>query len=319
MVDLAQAIATFLIFKRGEALTRRTVEWYAAQLGHFAAFTGTRAVAAIGPLDIAQWLVYQQERGLSPLTVDGGYRALLAFFNWCEYSPDAGCVPSPIGHGHHKAVKRPKVDEPDMDFVSFEEYITLTTAIDLGSWIDYRDWCMIGVMFWCGVRRGELLQMELRDVDYVTARIRIRHSKARRQRSIFLLDDLMAGLRQYLALRPAYLPGASLLGGGNGEGTALWASYDKARLGLAGALTATGLRLMLIRRCRRAHVRFLHPHLFRHGFAMAYLNHGVDLKAVGDLMGHSSYKTTEKHYAKWIEEPLRRLHQQTAEAILRGM
>jgi integrase/recombinase XerD len=74
-----------------------------------------------------------------------------------------------------------------------------------------------------------------------------------------------------------------------------------------------------MRRCRRAGIRFLHPHLFRHGFAMAYLNHGVDLKAVGDLMGHSSYKTTEKHYAKWIEEPLRRLHQQTAEAILRGV
>jgi integrase len=75
---------------------------------------------------------------------------------------------------------------------------------------------------------------------------------------------------------------------------------------------------MLMRRCKRAAIRFLHPHLFRHGFAMAYLNHGVDLKAVGDLMGHSSYKTTEKHYAKWMDDPLRKLHRLTAEAIVRG-
>jgi hypothetical protein len=34
-----------------------------------------------------------------------------------------------------------------------------------------------------------------------------------------------------------------------------------------------------------------------------------------DLMGHSSYKTTEKHYARWIDDPLRLLHRQTAEAI----
>lgn len=74
-------------------------------------------------------------------------------------------------------------------------------------------------------------------------------------------------------------------------------------------------RLMLKRRCQRAGVRFLNPHLFRHGFAMGYLNHGADLKAVGDLLGHSSYKTTERHYAKWIDGPLRKLHQRVAEEI----
>lgn len=306
-MDLAQAIDIFLIFKHGEALSSRTLDWYAIQLGQFSVFAGGCDLAAIGPLDIARWLVALQDAGKSSLTVEGGYRALLCFFNWCEGSPDVGKILSPIGHGHSKTVKRPKTNEPDMDFVTFEEYTALTMAIDFGSWIDYRDWCMIGIMFWCGVRRGELLQMELRDLDMLTARIRIRHSKSRRQRSVFLLEDLLAGIRQYLALRPAW------------EGTALWAAYDKARHAIAGALTATGLRMMLQRRCQRAGIRFLHPHLFRHGFAMAYLNHGVDLKAVGDLMGHSSYKTTEKHYAKWIEEPLRRLHQRTAEAILRGV
>lgn len=307
MITLDHAIATFLLFKEAEAITPLTLAWYATILNHFSSWITPCLLTAVKPIDIAEYLVHEQQRGLSTLTVEGAYRALLAFFNWCEYSPDCEFAPSPIGHGRHKTVKRPKVDEPDRDYVTFDEYVALTTAIDLGTWLDYRDWCMIGVMFWSGVRRGELLGMEARDLNFAKGEIRIRHSKSRRHRSIFILDDLTAGLRQYLALRPAW------------NGTALWTAYDKSRIEIAGPLSTTGLRLMLIRRCRRAGIRFLNPHLFRHGFAMAYLNHGVDLKAVGDLMGHSSYKTTEKHYARWIDDPLRKLHKQTAEIIASGM
>ena len=277
MPTLDRAIETFLLFKEAEAVTKRTLSWYATSLAHFAAFLPPHLrLGAVRPIDIAEYLVHEQQRGLSTLTVEGSYRALMAFFNWCEYSEYCDFVPSPIGHGRHKAVKRPRVDEPDHDYVSFDEYLALTTAIDLATWLDYRDWSLLGVMFWCGVRRGELLAMNLGDLNFAKGEIRIRHSKARRQRSIYLLEDLTAGIRQYLAMRPAW------------EGVALWAAYDKARVDVAGALSTTGLRLMLARRCRRAGIRYLHPHLFRHGFAMAYLNHGVDLKAVGDLMGHSS-------------------------------
>lgn len=300
---IAAAIETYLMYKRGEGLTRQTLDWYAIVLGQFNAWLDHREVAEVKPLDIVLWIVSLQDRGLTPVTVEGYYRGVLAFFNWCEGSPDVGQVPSPIGHGQHKVVKRPKVDEPDMDFVSFDEYLTLITAIDLASWIDYRDWCMIGVMFWCGVRRGELLEMQLSDINFAKNEIRIRHSKARKQRAIFLLDDLMAGLRQYLALRPPW------------AGPQLWLAVDASHQGIAGGLSATGVRLMLKRRCQRAAIRFLNPHLFRHGFAMVYLNHGADIKAVGDLLGHSSYKTTERHYAKWIDGPLRELHARVAERI----
>lgn len=303
---MSQAIEIFLLYKRGEGLTQPTRDWYAIVLGQFSAWLGPCQVVRVKPLDIVQWIVSRQERGLSPLTVEGGYRALHAFFNWCEGSPDVGFAPSPIGHGHNKVVKRPKVDEPDMDFVTFEEYIGLTTAIDLGSWVDYRDWSMIGVMFWCGVRRGELLAMELRDLNYAKREFKIRHSKSRKQRTIYLLDEVVAGIVQYLHMRPAW------------AGQELWLAYDKARRGVAGGLTETGLRLMLKRRCKRAGLRWLNPHLFRHGFAMNYLNFGAELKGVSTMMGHTSVKTTERHYAHWIDGPLREMHQRTSERIAAG-
>lgn len=302
-VSLTEAIDIFLLYRRSEGLTQSTLDWYVNTLGKFEVWIGPRELAEIKPLDIVLWINSLQDRGLSSITVEGNYRALLTFFTWCERSPAVGNVPSPIGYGHNKIVKRPKVDEPDMDFVTFDEYHALTTAIDLGSWIDYRDWCMFGVMFWCGVRRGELLQMEVRDLNIDKSEIRIRHSKVRKQRSVFLLDDLIAGIQQYLVVSPAWV------------GPELWLAYDKNRQDIGGGLSAQGLRMVLERRCRRAGIRYLNPHLFRHGFAMAYLNNGADLKAVATLLGHSNSRATEGHYAKWIDGPLRELHQRTSDRI----
>src|SRR5262252_3565627 len=89
-MQLQDAVDTFLLFKAAEALSRRTVAWYAAQLAAFAAYSGPVAVDALTPLDIAAWLVTLQSAGKSQVTVEGHYRALLCFFNWAEAAPDVG-------------------------------------------------------------------------------------------------------------------------------------------------------------------------------------------------------------------------------------
>jgi integrase len=50
-----------------------------------------------------------------------------------------------------------------------------------------------------------------------------------------------------------------------------------------------------------------HPHQFRDTFAVRLLNSGVPLQDVSVLLGHSSVKITEKHYAPWVEERQTRL------------
>lgn len=307
---LNDALKTFLVIRRSEGLTEQTLDWYAIVLGQFTGWLGAqgppREVSEIKPLDIANWLVSQQKRGLAPVTIEGSYRGLLAFFNWCEASPDTGHPHSPMGHGRNKTIRRPRANEPNMDYVTFAEYAALTEAIDLATWLDYRDWCMIGLMFWCGLRRGELLKIQVTDLRMAKGEIAIRTSKSRNQRVAYLLDDLAAGITHYLHIRPPW------------RGSDLWLAYDKARTAIAGPLSSTGLRQMLIRRCKRADVRFLNPHLFRHGFAMNYLNNDAELKAVSTLLGHSTVKTTERYYAKWLEGPLREVHKNVAERIAAG-
>jgi integrase len=301
---ISDAVATFLTIRQSEGLTSQTLDWYAIVLGQFSSWLGEREIVEVKPLDIAGWLVSQHKRGLAPITIEGSYRGLLSFFNWCERSPDVGKPPSPIGHGQNKTIRRPKVDEPDLDYVTFEEFAAVQSAIDLATWLDYRDWCMIGLMFWCGLRRGELLSMRVADVRLAKDEVRVRESKNRKPRTAYLLDDVAAGLRYYLQIRPEW------------HGTEMWLAYDKARSGIAGPLSTTGLRLMLARRCKRAGVRFLHPHLFRHGFAMNYLNNDAELKAVSTMLGHSTVKTTERHYAKWLDGPLREVHHRVANRIM---
>lgn len=303
-MHLTEAIETFLIVRQSEGLTANTLEWYRGTLIHFAGWLGPCRISEIKPVNVAGWLVSEHKRGLAPLTIEGNYRALLAFFNWCELSPDVGKPPSPMGHGRTKTIRRPKVDEPGMDYVTFDEYALVTNAIDLATWLDYRDWCLIGLMFWCGLRRGELLGMEVADLRLSKGEILIRQGKSRSQRPAYLLDDLAGGLRYYLQVRPLW------------SGPELWYAYNKARNAVAGPLSTTGLRLMLSRRCKRAGVRFLNPHLFRHGFAMNYLNNDAEMKAVSTLLGHSTMKTTERFYAKWLEGPLRAEHARVAGRIM---
>lgn len=306
---LAHAIQLFLTFKSAKGLSAQSIEWYRYSLGRFSDWLGERELAQVNPLCIALWLSHLRERKtaknqkLSTVTIEGNYRALSAFFNWCEGSSMVGKVPSPLGHGPNKEIERPIVDEPDMDYVSYEEYTTLSNAIDLGSWLDYRDWCLLGLMFWCGLRAGELLAMESKDLILPKKEAKIRRTKNHKARPAFLLDDLASGLMTYLDIRPTW------------EGPELWLAFNKARTGIAGALSKTGLRQMLVRRCRRAEIRFLHPHLFRHGFAMEFLNNGAEIKAVSTMLGHTTMRPTERHYAQWVDGPLRRVHQRIADRI----
>jgi integrase len=307
LMQFTEAIDIFLVFKTSENLTERTLEWYRAVLIKFSQWIGPRDIADITSVDVATWLASRQKRNLSTLTVEGYYRGLMAFFNWCEESPLVGSPASPIGHGRNRSVKRPKTDEPDMDYASYEEFEKLTTAIDLATWIDYRDWCMIQIMFWCGVRRGELLGMNVRDLDLNKQEVRIRKSKSRKQRTAFLLEDIIPGLIRYLEMRPLW------------SGPDLWLGINnRTQKSIGGRLQEGGLRSMLVRRCERAGIRYCNANLFRHGFAMEMLNADAGIKAVSELMGHSNVRTTEKNYAKYQNGPLRRLHTRIAKRIAEG-
>lgn len=302
---LSSCVEQFLLFKASEGLAARTLAWYREQLSAFVAYVTDRAVVDVKPADVALWLLEGRGRGLAPATVEGRYRALSAFFGWCESAEEVGGPSSPIGYGQRKRVKRPKVPAPALEYVTYAEYRQVVEAIDLATWLDYRDWCLLGVLYWSGLRRGEVVGLDTSDVDLARGLVLVRHGKGDKARVVPVVEEVVSGLVSYLAMRPAY------------PGSALWLALDRARVGIGGRLTACGLRQMLMRRCRRAQVRYLHPHSWRHGFAMGVLNAGAEMSSVAAMMGHSSVRVTESVYARWLVDGLRREYASAA-ARIRG-
>lgn len=300
---LSATIELFLSFRRSEGLSPRTLAWYRDTLTRFSDWLGPRKTSDVATVDIVAWLNAERERGLAASTVDGRYRALSALFNWCEGAEEVGCPPSPIGHGRRKRVKRPKVAKPVVKYVTYDEYRRITDAIDLATWLDYRDWSLLGILYWCGLRRSEALALHVDDINFEHRTVHVRNGKGNKARLVPVAEDVIAGIATYLHLRLDW------------PGPELWVAYDRARRDLAGPLSIAGLRQMIIRRCKRAGVRYLHPHAWRHGFGMAQLNGGAEMSSISTMMGHSSVRVTESTYARWLLSGLRREYEEAVSRI----
>jgi integrase len=147
------------------------------------------------------------------------------------------------------------------------------------------------LMFWSGLRVAELTSLRVQDVDIAKRLVTVRRGKGGKSRLVPCAPDLGVTMLAYLLARPAF------------AGDALFASNDGYG-GVRGDLTVVGVRLMLRRCCQAAGLRYMHPHLFRHGFAMLFLNNGMQLSAVSAAMGHSDPKVTTDIYAHWLTDGL---------------
>lgn len=237
-------------------------------------------------------------------TVQARYRALRAFFNWCEDCDEPDMPRSPLGYGRRKRVPMPKVEQKRINYVKPAEFRRVLAAIDLATWKDHRDYAMMQVLFWCGLRRSECAGLWVKDVDFEDELVHVRAGKGAKDRDVPLAHEVQAAIQAYLSARPVW------------PGPELWLGEDtKTHQGVAGPLSSNGLRLMLERRSRQAGLRRLNAHAWRHGFAMTMLNAGVDMSAVSAMMGHSSIAVTERLYARWLTEGLKREYGEAAQRI----
>lgn len=143
----------------------------------------------------------------------------------------------------------------------------------------YRDLAITYLMLLCGLRSGEVLAIEIRDVIFADAKLRVR-GKGSRERALplpVLLADLIG---RYLRLeRPR---GASC--------ARLFLVLQGPRRG--DPMTAAGLRSLFRYRRRQARLRDANAHRFRHTFAADMARTGVRLPVLQRLMGHADAKTT---------------------------
>jgi integrase/recombinase XerD len=250
-----------------EELQRRnyspnTVRTYIHAIEDFARYFG-RSPYRLGPEHIRRYQVHLfRDRKLSAGTVEGRTAALRFLFVKTLKRPYI-----------HDQIPFPKRQRPLPTVLSQEEVARL---IDSAQSLMHR--AMLMTLYGTGVRRAELCQLKVADVDSKRMVIRVRHGKGGRDRDVLLSDKLLETLREYWRwMKPkTYLfPGTVKNWRADVPITTkvVWTAVNEAR--------------------KRAGIaKRISPHTLRHSFATHMLEAGADLRTIQVLLGHAELADT---------------------------
>jgi integrase/recombinase XerC len=140
-----------------------------------------------------------------------------------------------------------------------------------------RDAAILEVLYGCGLRVSECVGLDLADLDGEL--VRVRAGKGGKDRLVPLGDKARAAVDRWLPERLALHP----------VDDALFVNRRGRRL------TARSIRRFLDAHARAAALPETHPHALRHSYATHLLSSGADLRAIQELLGHASLKTTARY------------------------
>ena len=261
---------SFTLALEAEGKSPKTVENYSRAVVGFAHWLRDQHqaddVTGVSADHVRGWLVSLKGH-VSPSTEYRNYSGCRQFFAWCVREGELDTSPM-------VNIKPPKVPEPRTEMLTAEQMRALLAGCAGRDFVSRRDRAVIMLLADTGMRRAELATLRLDDVDLRT-RVAYVVGKGRRPRTVPFGARTAQALDRYLRAR-RLSPLSEL--------PALWLA-EKGR----GVLGPDGIRQMLERRGRSIGVR-VHAHMFRHGFADAWLKAGG---AEGDLQELAGWKSAQ--------------------------
>jgi site-specific recombinase XerD len=273
-MTLSKLITQFIASK-ALSVSARTLEWYHYNLDPLTQDDlGQRDVEQVTTSDLEAFLA-SQAPGRSPRTLEGFYMALHALFAWAL---DRGQSPTnPMGPIKPRRARR-KIPEV---FTDSQIRALLNAATNR------RDRAVLLTLLDTGLRRNELLDLDVEDLDLSDGFIKV-HGKGDKDRFVPVGDIAGAALAEMLLDHPK-------------TGALFRTCHDK-------RLQKGGLRSMLLRLRKRAGLSCrVHPHKFRHSFARNYLRRG-DLESLRDILGHEDIRITAEIYGSFTRARLKEQH-----------
>jgi integrase len=226
--------------------------------------------------------------GVKASTIKTYWTKLNVFFQWLHRK---GYIPNnPL-----KELKRPpepRYDDSkalkDEDVDKMLSTIVLRNSSPL---ILRRDIAILSVLYYCGLRRGELISLRVCDIDIGNAKITIagETSKSKRARTLPMHPSLAKNLKDYFTERNKMKFKTEML----------WVSANKGDAGL----TRNGLKHWEKRLMHISGVKF-HAHQFRHSFATNLAKQDVGIVKIQKLLGHRSITMTERYVRSMGSEDL---------------
>jgi site-specific recombinase XerD len=264
-------LASFQLALEAEGKSPKTLDNYARAVVQFAAWLRDRGlvddVATVTAVDVRGWLVSLQGR-VAPSTEYRNYSGCRQFFAWCVREGELDVSPM-------ENIKPPKVPEPRTVMLTQEQTKALLALCAGKDFTSRRDTAIVLLLADTGMRRSELANLTTEDLDLRARLVAVEGkgdaSHRTRYRTVPFGVRAAQALDRYLRSRRQH-PRA--------EQPWLWLSQK-------GRLTSDGIRQMLERRGDAIGVN-LHAHMFRHGFADAWLKAGG---AEGDLQELAGWRS----------------------------
>ena len=257
----------FISAKRIEGCSERTLAYYKTTIEHMLSIIVT-PLRQIQTDDLRAYLAeYQLRNNCSKTTVDNIRRNLSSFFSWLE--AEDYIIKSPIRR-IHKIRTGSKVKE-----TLSEECIEKLRD----SCLHIRDLAMIDLLYSTGIRVGELVNLNIGDINF-EERECIVYGKGNKQRKVYFDAKAKVHIKRYLEQR-------------NDFNEALFVTLDSPfeRLKISGV----EIRLRKLGRLASVDQR-VHPHKFRRSMATRAIDKGMPIEQVQKLLGHQQIDTT-MHYA----------------------
>jgi integrase/recombinase XerD len=275
------------------AASDNTLSAYKNDLTQFVEYLSAGQLGIARPVDdwsqvnrdvIISFLLYLKERGYAPTTVARKQAAIKSFF---KFLVSKGVVPSNPGEN----LASPHVDRATPQTITSSEADRLITQLASPSTSPeaLRDRAMMHLMFSTGLRVGEIVALNVGDVDLSAGVVTIAGRGKSKSRIVPINSQAAVALvHEYLGKERPALASAN-------EGASLAARTREALFvnHRGQRLTRQGFWLILKRYAKLAGLGEVSPHTLRHTFAAQRLHNGADMRDLQQVLGHASISTTQ--------------------------
>jgi integrase/recombinase XerC len=304
------AVQKFLIYLRSvRNSSPHTIRSYENDLAQFLRFLTPPETAMPRPEDVTHLMIREfvanlHDQKLEKSTIARKLAAIRSFF---KYAVREGLVV----RNPARMVATPKLPKRIPSVVSAEDLNSFLDSIvekparastrrragtvnDDSRLMVRRDRAILELLYASGLRVSELTGLNLGDMDRKELMLRVR-GKGNKERIVHYGGKAQQALEAYEPLREEVLRKA----GSRGERQAVFLNHMGTRL------TQRSVARIVKKYSRLANINWdLHPHSLRHAFATHLLADGADLRAIQELLGHSSLSTTQRYTHATIRQLL---------------
>lgn len=265
---LIEDFLQYLRLERG--LSTNTLNAYRIDLAEFVLGAGIADLRKATSAQLAGFVSTLSRKGRKPASIARKMSALRHLFG---YLKDTGKLKSnPI-----ESYPTPKLARYHPDYLSPSEIETIIRGIDLSDLNGIRNRAIIEVLYGCGLRISELINLSSSDLELEAGFIRVQ-GKGNKQRLVPLGRPAIEAVQKYTGSARAL----------NAAGSVLF----PARTGRK--FSRVGMWKLIGRMVKKAGItKKVTPHTFRHSFATQLLEGGADLRVVQEMLGHADITTTE--------------------------